>query len=112
MGYVRLNRGTAPAVANMSLGGGLNSSVNTAATHLSNSGVFVAVAAGNSSADACSFSPASAANVTTVGCSTCSDARCSFSNFGSCVEIYAPGSGITSTWNNGGTNTTSGTSMS
>jgi subtilisin family serine protease len=108
--WVRVNR-TNPAVANLSLGGGYNSSVNTAVTNLANSGVFVAVAAGNSNADACNYSPASASAVTTVASSTSSDAKSSFSNYGSCVDVYAPGSSITSTWNNGGTNTISGTSM-
>jgi subtilisin family serine protease len=108
--WVRLNR-TNPAVANLSIGGGLNSSVNTAVTNLANSGVFVAVAAGNSNANACNYSPAAASAVTTVASSTSSDAKSSFSNYGSCVDLYAPGSSITSTWNNGGTNTISGTSM-
>ena len=108
--WVRLNR-INPAVANLSLGGGYSSSVNTAVTNLANSGVFVAVAAGNSNADACNTSPASASAVTTVASSTSTDAKSSFSNWGSCVDLYAPGSSITSTWNNGGTNTISGTSM-
>ena len=108
--WVRLNR-TNPAVANMSLGGGYSSALNTAVTNLHNSGVFVAVAAGNSNANACNYSPASAANVVSVASSTSSDAKSSFSNYGSCVELYAPGSSITSTWLNGGTNTISGTSM-
>ena len=108
--WVRLNR-TNPAVANLSLGGGYNSSVNTAVTNLANSGVFVAVAAGNSNANACNYSPASASAVTTVASSTSSDAKSSFSNYGSCVDVYAPGSSILSTYNNGGTATLSGTSM-
>jgi subtilisin family serine protease len=111
MDYVRLNKGTLPAVANLSIGGAYNTSVNTAATNLSNSGVFVAVAAGSSGGDACNYSPASAANVTTVGCFAINITRCSSSNYGPCVEIYAPGQSITSTWNNGGTNILSGTSM-
>jgi subtilisin family serine protease len=100
-----------PAVANMSLGGGLNSSVNSAATRMANAGVFTAVAAGNSNANACNYSPASASNVTTVAASDRTDLKASFSNYGSCVEVYAPGVSITSTWLNGGTNTISGTSM-
>ncbi|MFL5311799.1 MAG: S8 family peptidase [Myxococcales bacterium] len=100
-----------PAVANMSLGGGFSSSLNTAVNNLASSGVFVAVAAGNSNADACSFSPSSAANTTTVASSTSADAKSSFSNWGGCVDLYAPGSSITSDWLNGGTNTISGTSM-
>jgi subtilisin family serine protease len=110
MDWVRLNA-RKPAVANMSLGGGFSSSVNNAATNLSNSGVFLAVAAGNSSANACNYSPASAANVTTVGSTTSSDARSSFSNTGSCVEIYAPGSSIRSTYPTNSTASLSGTSM-
>ncbi|MFL5384605.1 MAG: S8 family peptidase [Longimicrobiaceae bacterium] len=108
--WVRVNR-VNPAVANMSLGGGLNSSLNTAATNLANSGVFLAVAAGNENQNACNVSPASASGVFTTASSTSSDAKSSFSNWGSCVEAYAPGSSITSTWINSGTNTISGTSM-
>jgi subtilisin family serine protease len=110
--WVRQNR-VNPAVANMSLGGGLSSALNTAVNNLSNSGVFVAVAAGNSSANACNYSPASASGAYTVASSTSSDARSSFSNYGSCVNIYAPGSSIQSAWHtsNSATNTISGTSM-
>jgi len=112
MDWVRVNH-IKPAVANMSLGGGFSTSVNTAANNLSNAGVFVAVAAGNSNANSCNFSPASAANVTSVMSSTSSDAKSSFSNFGSCAHLYAPGSSITSAWHtsNTATNTISGTSM-
>jgi subtilisin family serine protease len=110
--WVRVNH-IKPAVANMSLGGGFSSSVNSAANNLSNAGVFVAVAAGNSNANACNFSPASASAVTSVMSSTSSDAKSSFSNFGSCAHLYAPGSSITSAWHtsNSATNTISGTSM-
>jgi subtilisin family serine protease len=108
--WVRVNR-TNPAVANLSLGGGYSSTLNTAINNLANSGVFVAVAAGNENQNACNVSPASAASATTVASSTSSDAKSSFSNYGSCVDLYAPGSSITSTWLNGGTNTISGTSM-
>ncbi len=108
--WVRLNR-TDPAVANLSLGGGLSSALNTAVTNLSNSGVFVAVAAGNSNVDACTVSPASAAAVFTTASSERTDAKRSSSNWGSCVDGYAPGGSITSTWINGGTNTISGSSM-
>jgi subtilisin family serine protease len=73
--------------------------------------VFLAVAAGNNSADACNYSPASAASATTVGSTTSSDGRSSFSNYGSCVDIYAPGSSITSARLNGTSTTMSGTSM-
>jgi subtilisin family serine protease len=110
MDWVRNNR-INPAVANMSLGGGYSSTVNTAANNLANSGVFLAVAAGNSAANACNYSPASASSATTVGSTTSSDGRSSFSNYGSCVDIYAPGSSITSTWLSGSTRTINGTSM-
>ena len=110
--WVRLNA-TKPAVANLSLGGGFSSSLNTAVNNLANSGVFVAVASGNSNANACNYSPASAANVTSVNASTSSSAKASFSNYGSCTHLYAPGQSITSTWHTSttATNTISGTSM-
>ena len=102
-----------PAVANMSLGGGFSQAVNDATTASIAAGVTYAIAAGNSSADACTFSPASTPNALTVGSTTTTDARSSFSNFGTCVDVFAPGSGITSAWNTGdtATNTISGTSM-
>ena len=102
-----------PAVANLSLGGGFSQATNDAVTRLANAGVFVAVAAGNSNQNACNFSPASAPVVTTVAASTISDAKASYSNFGSCVDIYGPGSSITSAWytSTSATNTISGTSM-
>jgi len=102
---------TAPAVANMSLGGGYSAALNTAVTNLSNAGVFMAVAAGNENQNACNVSPASASGVATVAASTSTDAKASYSNYGSCVELYAPGSSITSTWLSGGTRSISGTSM-
>jgi len=108
--WVRLNA-VKPAVANMSLGGGLSSTLNTAATNLANSGVFLAVAAGNENQNACNVSPASASGTLTVAASTSTDAKASYSNWGGCVDVYAPGSSITSTWINSGTNTISGTSM-
>jgi subtilisin family serine protease len=108
--YVRTKH-VKPAVANMSLGGGYSATINTAVTNLSNAGVFVAVAAGNDNANACNYSPASAPVVTTVGATTKTTARATYSNYGSCVDLYAPGSSITSTWSNGSTNTISGTSM-
>jgi subtilisin family serine protease len=102
-----------PAVANMSLGGGVSSALDTAVNNSVNAGVTYAVAAGNSNADACNSSPARAANALTVGSTTNGDARSSFSNFGSCVDIFAPGSSITSAWytSDTATNTISGTSM-
>ncbi|NDU74435.1 S8 family serine peptidase [Actinomadura sp. DSM 109109] len=110
MDWVAIHR-SRPAVANMSLGGRYSPSVNSAANGLTNAGVFLAAAAGNDGRDACDYSPAGAANSTTVAASTINDARASYSNHGPCVDLYAPGSAITSTWLNGGTNTISGTSM-
>ena len=102
-----------PAVANMSLGGGASSALDTAVNNLANSGVPIAVAAGNSNANACNFSPSRAANAITVGSTTTSDARSSFSNFGTCLDLFAPGSGILSSWfsSDTATATLSGTSM-
>ncbi|MGH9907240.1 MAG: S8 family peptidase [Pyrinomonadaceae bacterium] len=102
-----------PAVANMSLGGGISSVLDTAVNNSINDGVTYAIAAGNSNANACDFSPARVANAITVGSTTMTDARSSFSNFGTCLDIFAPGSSITSAWNtsNTATNTISGTSM-
>ena len=110
--WVRTNH-IKPAVANMSLGGGFSSSLNTAVSNLHNAGVFVAVAAGNSNANACNYSPASASTVYTTAASTSSDAKASYSNYGSCVDGYAPGSSIRSAWigSTSATNTISGTSM-
>jgi subtilisin family serine protease len=100
-----------PAVANLSLGGGYSGALNTAVSNLHNSGVFTAVAAGNESQNACNVSPASASAVYTTAASDRNDYRASFSNYGSCVDGYAPGVAIKSAWSNGGTNTISGTSM-
>lgn len=111
--WVRLNH-TAPAVANMSLGGGISSALDTAVNNLHNANVSISVAAGNSSgANACNFSPARAANAITVGSTTTTDSRSSFSNIGTCLDIFAPGSGILSAWStsNTATATISGTSM-
>jgi hypothetical protein len=110
--WVRANHGS-PAVANMSLGGGVSSALDTAVTNSINSGVSYAIAAGNSNADACNTSPARVAAANTVGATTSTDARASFSNFGTCLDIFAPGNSITSAWNTSdtATNTISGTSM-
>ena len=111
MDWVRLNA-QHPAVANMSLGGSESSSVDTAAGNLA-AVVTLAVAAGNSNANACNYSPAGAGAALTVGATTSTDARASYSNYGTCVDIFAPGSSITSAWKNNdtSTNTISGTSM-
>ncbi|MFM8856897.1 MAG: S8 family serine peptidase [Actinomycetota bacterium] len=102
-----------PAVANMSLGGGASSSIDTAVANMHNSGVTVVVAAGNSTDNACNYSPARAGVAITVGATTSTDARASYSNFGSCLDIFAPGSSIKSAWytSSTATNTISGTSM-
>jgi subtilisin family serine protease len=102
-----------PMVANMSIGGPFNSTQNNAIQGSVTTGVFYAVAAGNNNADACNTSPASSPNAFTTGATTTADARSSFSNFGACLDLFAPGSGITSTWNtsNTATNVLDGTSM-
>ncbi len=105
------NNAQSPAVVNMSLGGPVNTTQNNIVQSMTNNGITVVVAAGNESQNACNRSPASAPSAITVASSTSSDSRSGFSNFGSCVDIFAPGSSITSTWLNGGTNTISGTSM-
>jgi subtilisin family serine protease len=102
------------AIANMSLGGPKSQAVNEAVINSANSGIFYAVAAGNDSDDACTKSPASAGphnGVMTVGATDKSNNDPSWSNFGSCVDIWAPGASILSTKKGGGTTTMSGTSM-
>ena len=103
----------APAVANMSLGGGVSSALDTAVNNSINDGVTYAVAAGNDNLDACNSSPSRVAAAITVGATTSTDARASYSNYGTCVDIFAPGSSITSSWytSDTATNTISGTSM-
>ena len=102
-----------PAVANMSLGGGASSSLDQAVANSVAAGVTYAVAAGNSSADACLYSPARAPSAITVGATTSADAQASYSNFGSCLDLYAPGSSVTSAYytSDTATATMSGTSM-
>ncbi|WP_338043531.1 S8 family peptidase [Lentzea albidocapillata] len=102
-----------PAVANMSLGGGADATLDAAVRRSIASGVTYAIASGNSNTDACSTSPARVAEAITVNSSTNTDARSSFSNYGSCTDIYAPGSSIVSAWhtNDTATNNISGTSM-
>ena len=99
------------AVANMSLGGGASSSLDAAVASLVSLGVPVVVAAGNSNVDACTTSPARAPSAITVAATTTVDARASYSNFGSCLDIFAPGSSIVSTVPGGSTAVYSGTSM-
>ncbi|MGH3951566.1 MAG: S8 family serine peptidase, partial [Pseudonocardiaceae bacterium] len=107
-----------PAVANMSLGGGASSSLDDAVGRSISSGVTYAVASGNGNflgfpANACNYSPARVTEALTVNSSTKADAPSSFSNYGTCTDLYAPGSDITSAWigSNTATNTISGTSM-
>ncbi|MEU8696372.1 S8 family serine peptidase [Streptomyces sp. NPDC048680] len=104
---------TGPSVANMSLGGGADEALDAAVQKSIASGVTYAVAAGNESGDASESSPARVPEAITVASSTVDDEQSSFSNYGSLVDIYAPGSDITSSWNDSdtGSNTISGTSM-
>ena len=102
-----------PAVANMSLGGGASTALDNAVANSIAAGVTYAIAAGNSNARACNASPARVPSAITVGATTSTDARASYSNWGSCLDLFAPGSSITSAWytSNTATNTISGTSM-
>ncbi|OLF11618.1 serine protease [Actinophytocola xinjiangensis] len=100
-----------PSVANMSLGGPVDDVLDAATQGAIDAGITFAVAAGNSSADASGFSPARVEDAITVAASDDGDAQAYFSNFGSLVDLYAPGVDITSSWNDGGTDTISGTSM-
>ena len=110
--WVRQNH-VKPAVANMSLGGGASTALDTAVSNAISAGVTFAVAAGNENTNACNGSPSRVPAAVTVGATTSTDARSSFSNFGSCLDLFAPGSSITSAWYTGttATNTISGTSM-
>ena len=103
-----------PAVANMSLGGGINTAVDAAVANSIAAGVTYAIAAGNNYAyDACNVSPARVSTALTVGATTSADARADYSNIGTCLDLFAPGSGITSAWytSTTATNTIDGTSM-
>lgn len=102
-----------PAVANMSLGGGVSTTLDNAVKASIAGGVTYAIAAGNSNRDACKFSPARVPAALTVGATTSSDARASYSNYGACLDLFAPGSYVTSAWYSSDTavNTISGTSM-
>ncbi|MFF1559877.1 S8 family peptidase [Streptomyces sp. NPDC058279] len=100
-----------PAVLNASLGGPRSASVNAAATALSDAGVLPVVAAGNEAQDACNVSPASASRVVVAGASNRYDEETSFSNYGTCVSLYAPGQDITSAKLGGGSVALNGTSM-
>lgn len=107
-----------PAVANMSLGGGASSSVDAAVNRMIADGVATAVAAGNGNwigiaQDACRYSPARVSGAMTIGATSSSDARASWSNYGACVDWFAPGVSIKSAWTGSSTatSTISGTSM-
>jgi aqualysin 1 len=110
------NNATKPAVANMSLGGGANKAVDDAVRKSAASGIFYSIAAGNDGANACTHSPARAGagtnnGIATVAATNSSDKEASWSNYGSCVDIWAPGVNILSTKKGGGTTTMNGTSM-
>ncbi|MFN5746492.1 MAG: S8 family serine peptidase [Methylococcaceae bacterium] len=106
--WVTQNR-TLPAVANMSLGGGLSPALDLAVQNSIASGVTYVVAAGNENTLACNSSPAHVPEAITVGATDVSDNRASFSNYGSCVDLFAPGVNIKSSWF---TSTTASTSLS
>lgn len=101
------------AVANMSLGGSASTTLDNAVKNSIADGVVYAVAAGNNNRKACNYSPARVPEAITVGATTSTDARASYSNYGTCLDLFAPGSSITSAWytSNTATNTISGTSM-
>jgi subtilisin family serine protease len=110
--WVAANAGES-AVANMSLGGSFSQALNDAIAAAVESGVTFAIAAGNEGQDACNVSPGSEASAITVGATDEDDAAASFTNYGECVDLLAPGVGITSAWIDGtdAENTISGTSM-
>jgi serine protease len=107
------NNHVKPAVANMSLGGGVSQALDQAVRESINSGITYVIAAGNSDRDACSSSPARVGEAITVGASNDRDRRASFSNHGTCVDIFAPGEDIKSAWHrsDSSTDTIDGTSM-
>ena len=110
---VRQRSAGAPAVANLSLGGGASAALDDAVRRAISSGISVVVAAGNSNVDACTASPARVPEALTVGATDNADRRGSFSNFGSCLDLFAPGVQIPSTWHtsDAATAVLSGTSM-
>jgi len=112
--YVANNRVSGkPTVASMSLGGGPSTALDTAVANTIKLGILFAIAAGNDNANACNYSPARVPAAITVGATTSTDARSSFSNYGTCLDIFAPGTNIQSAWigSTTATSTISGTSM-
>jgi len=112
--YVTNNKSpTRKSVGSMSLGGGISAALDTAIEQSIAKDITYAIAAGNDNANACNYSPARVATAVTVGATANTDARASYSNFGTCVDIFGPGTSITSDWigSNTATNTISGTSM-
>ena len=107
------NNNDGPAIVNMSLGSGVSSTLDSAVKNSIENGLTYVTSAGNRAEDACNFSPARVPEIITVGSTTNDDSRSSFSNYGSCIDIFAPGSNITSTWIGGSdsVNILSGTSM-
>lgn len=103
-----------PAVVNMSLGGKPSRAIDAAVVRVFEDGVTVVVAAGNAHTNACTASPSRVEQAITVGATNATDTRAPYSNFGKCVDLFAPGSYITSDWitSTTATNTISGTSMS
>lgn len=108
-----LKNGKKPAVVNMSLGGDASTSLDSAVENLFDNGYVMVMAAGNSNTDACSASPARVSKALTVAATDNTDTRASYSNYGSCVDIFAPGSQINSSWigSNTATKVLNGTSM-
>lgn len=100
-----------PATAILALGGGANASLDDAVNNLLDSGVSVSVPAGSSNSGACNYSPARVRGALTVAASDHNDFRASFTNWGPCVDLFAPGVGITTIWHTGGSRTLSGTSF-
>lgn len=112
--YAAKNARKGKSVISMSLGGGKTQAVDDAVKAAKAAGVVVIVAAGNNNGDACALSPAGAADAFAVGASDINDTKASFSNWGKCVRVFAPGVNVLSTWkgpDGKATNTISGTSM-
>ena len=108
---LQLRRGRAPAVANLSLGGGIDPALDAGVRAMVDAGITVVVAAGNASKDACTVSPAREPRVLTVAAVDLADQMTSFSNFGRCVDVFAPGKDIISTWPSNRFASANGTSM-